>query len=105
MIRKPKVRSIIASTITAKGDAQSIIDALDLAGYDVRPKKEWRQALDRRWQAEHEADYLRRDLDSTQQWGQKGYAEARDLGRRCTFLYETARKHGATVEELARTPE
>lgn len=110
MRRKPKVEEVLVGVLlrmdhTEAADAWPLLVALDEAGYDVRPRREWERDRERAAVAEHEASFLRDEAKSIEQWGQRGYAEARDAAKRCSFLYEKAIAHGATPEELSRQPE
>lgn len=108
MRRKPKVERIIREAsapyaiaeIESYGIPAAVLMALDEAGYDVRPKREWERDRERAFAAEGEAAYLRDEAKSIEEWGRKGYEEARHLRDRCSFLYRVAQRKGATRVEL-----
>jgi hypothetical protein len=70
-------------------------------GYVVLKAKSYRAAQQRQHIAEAIAKYADDQQESTRRWAQTTlHNEIRELMARCTFLYGTARAHGATVEEL-----
>jgi len=50
--------------------------------------------------AEAERACAEKYAERTREWAQEGFAEARRLGERCSFLYGAAMARGATHQDL-----